>query len=556
MGRAAVCGMIAALILATASGCGGIRVREKILPRPAVSHARAQRAPQDPSPAAAIGRQAATMDLLRAMTSAWDEFGSGRDVPSAAAAEYNRALEQLLRDACGRGHLDEQGRASLVRDGFALGSGGEGMLDPARFGEFHFASDFIVRGLEHRYGAEGIGVPIFAVRRPTDEELARRTGEERFYPYWEVCPATAVLRFEPGAPPTLVLCDTLVRDRIRVAGATLPLASDLSTPTAYHFAKGQLNRYERVGMFAPQRLGVRAGLHLLHPYERGKIPVVMIHGLASSPKAWGKVVNELRGDPALRARYQFWMFMYPTGNPFNLSAAELRKQLVEVRQVVDPAQADPAFDRMVLVGHSMGGLLARMAVTESGDALWKTLSNRPIEELVATPEDRDLYRRVMFLRPLPFVRRIVFIATPHRGSRIGNQFLGRLGDSLIRLPNELQRLHDTALRQNPPEFFTDEFRNGLPSSIDLLRRGSLLLEALDRLPVGPGVSAHTIVGRLAPVPLEHSTDGVVPYASSHIAWTQSELVVPGNHSCQDDPRTIEEIRRILALHASMPPPSR
>lgn len=548
MGKLGACGLVALLIWGAASGCGGIRVREKILPRFAAAHA--------PGPPGVRGP--ATADLLPAMAAAWGEIGAPGQGESIAtrSGEYNQGLEQLLRGACRRQHFEEEGRARLAREGIAIGTGGPGLLDPSRFNEFHFASDFVVQGIEHRYGAEGLGVPMFAVRRPSDEELARRTGEERFYPYWEVYPATAVLRFAPGAPPTLVLCDTLARDQIQIGAATLPLASDLSTPTAYHFAKGKLNRYERVGLFTPQQLGVRAGLHLLHPYERGKIPVVMIHGLASSPKAWGKVVNELRGDPALRSRYQFWMFMYPSGNPFNLSAAELRKQLAEVRGVVDPGMTDPAFDRMVLIGHSMGGLLARMAATEGGDALWRTLSHRSFEELIAPPKDREMLRDVMFPHPLPFVRRIIFIATPHRGSRLGNQFIGRLGDSLIRLPNELQRIHEAALEDNPPSFFTDEFRNGLPSSIDLLRRESPLLMALDRLPIGPGVAANTIVGRLAPVPLEQSTDGVVPYASSHIDWAESECVVPGNHSCQDNPQTIAEIRRILALHVPMSVPAR
>ena len=182
------------------------------------------------------------------------------------------------------------------------------------------------------------------------------------------------------------------------------MAADLTTPTAYHFARGRLSFYERLSLFTPERLVREAGLHMLHPYERGKIPVVMIHGLGSSPMAWGRVVNELRGDPALRARYQFWIYMYPTGNPFMLSAAELRRSLVEARAPVNPDRTDPAYDRMVLVGHSMGGLLSKLVIAESGDALWRLNSHQPFDRLVANaPEDRDLLGRVFFFRPLPFV---------------------------------------------------------------------------------------------------------------------------------------------------------
>ena len=233
----------------------------------------------------------------------------------------------------------------------------EAVWSPERFDELRFAGDYVVGGMDHYYGSDGIGVPLIAVRRPTHDELDHRQGPDRFYPYWEVYPVTAVLRFEdPGTGPPvaiLELHDTLRSTHIELRGRPVPLAADLTTPTAYHFARGRLSFYERVSLFTPQRLGREAGLHMLHPYERGKVPVVMIHGLGSSPMAWGKVVNELRGDPALRDRYQFWMYMYPTGSPFVLSAAELRRSLTEAREAVDPDHTDPAYDQMVLIGHSM-----------------------------------------------------------------------------------------------------------------------------------------------------------------------------------------------------------
>ena len=180
----------------------------------------------------------------------------------------------------------------------------------------------------------------------------------------------------------LELHDTLRSTQIQTGAGLMPIAADLTTPTAYHFACGRLSSYERLSLFTPQRLVREAGLHMLQPYERGKIPVVLIHGLGSSPMSWGQVVNELRGDPALRARYQFWSYMYPTGSPFMLSAAELRRSLTEARAAVNPDQSDPAFDRMVLIGHSMGGLLSKLVISESGDALWQLNSPQPFDRLV------------------------------------------------------------------------------------------------------------------------------------------------------------------------------
>jgi pimeloyl-ACP methyl ester carboxylesterase len=470
-----------------------------------------------------------------------------------ARACYNLSVNRVLRLT--GGHVirpDPAWRETWTRRGMPVAlARGPGLWAPEYFDELRFSGDYVVRGMEHYYGRDGLGVPLIAVRKPSRQELDQREGAERFYPYLEVYPVTALLR--PGQGPDggawlFELHDALSVDAVTVGSRTSPLAADLTTPTAYHIARGRLQRYESISLLRPERLVRQAGLHMLHPYERGKIPVVMIHGLGSSPKAWGRVLNELRGDPTLRARYQCWMYMYPTGNPFLLSAVGLRKALHEARAVVDPNGTDQAYDQMVLIGHSMGGLLTRLAITDSRDALWQIISNRPVETMVAAPEDRDLLTQVFFFQPLPFVKRTVFIATPHRGSELANDVLGRVADALIRIPDPLRRSHEIVVAQNAPDFFTSQFQAGVPSSVDDLEMDDPYLAALDRLAPAPWVQAHTIVGKVGNGPLEASSDGVVPYRSSHIDWAVSERVVPRSHACQDAPETIDELRRILELH--------
>ena len=471
-----------------------------------------------------------------------------------ARSLYNRALNRFLRLAGGhRFRPDTSWLVELEHRGITISIGRDPSLwDPDRFDELRFAGDYVVCGMDHYFGSDGIGVPMMGVRRPAAEEVDHRQGPDRFYPYWEVYPVTAVLRFRASgagpAVPILELHDTLRSTQTVAGGASIPLAADLTTPTAYHFARGGLSFYERVSLFTPQRLVRETGLHMLHPYERGKIPVVMIHGLGSSPMAWGRAVNELRGDPALRARYQFWSYMYPTGNPFMLSAADLRRSLAEARDAVDPDHSDPAYDHMVLIGHSMGGLLSKLMITESGDDLWRLNSHHPFERLIAPPDVRDLLDRVFFFRPLPFVRRVVFIATPHKGSRLGNEFIGRLGDRLIRLPGPLEDAHKRLIAANPRDFFTADFLDGLPSSIDGLTFENPYLLAIDRLPRATWVRGHSIIGKVGDGALADSSDGVVPYSSAHLEWVASEKVINRIHFLQDDPETIEELRRILASH--------
>src|SRR3954469_10731838 len=154
------------------------------------------------------------------------------------------------------------------------------------------------------------------------------------------------------------------------------------------------------------------GLSILRPYRPGKIPVVLIHGLWSNPWSWARMIEDLEADAALSARYQFWTFGYSTGDPLPYSAALLRRDLDEARRKLDHDRADTAFGRMVVVGHSMGGLLAKMMVQESGTRLWQLVSERPAEDLAGDPADRDLFRSALIYKPRPEVRRVVFIATP------------------------------------------------------------------------------------------------------------------------------------------------
>jgi pimeloyl-ACP methyl ester carboxylesterase len=481
--------------------------------------------------------------------------GTTRALHEAEARKiYNFALERFLRISGGRRFLtDESWRAQFSPLGIKVAiRRDDEVWPPERFDELRFASDFVVQGMDHHFGSNGLGVPLIAARKPTIAQRESRQGADRFLPFFEVYAVTAVVRFARSGDgtrnATLELHDALRRTDISVAGRREKLATDLTTPTAYHFTHGQLERYEKISLFTPERLSREAGVHMLHPYERGKIPVIMIHGLASSPKAWGRVVNELRGDPELRGRYQFWMYMYPTGSPFVLSAAEFRQALTEARRVVDPDGTDRACDRMVLIGHSMGGLLTRLALTDGGDEFWRLSSGRPFETIKGEPEHRDLLRRVFFFKPLPFVTRAVFIATPHRGSKLGNRLIGRIADSLIKLPGPLEQAHAALVARNEPGYFTPLFLAGVPSSVDGLRLENPYLMTLDRLGMAPWVTAHSIVGKLGAGRLAESTDGVVPYTSSHVDWAASERVVPRNHACQDAPETIEELRRILFLH--------
>jgi pimeloyl-ACP methyl ester carboxylesterase len=260
------------------------------------------------------------------------------------------------------------------------------------------------------------------------------------------------------------------------------------------------------------------------------------------------MIEVLDAEAALRDRYQFWTFGYSTGDPLSYTAALLRLDLDEVRRKFDPDRSDAAFDRMVLVGHSMGGLLSKMMVQESGTRLWGLISDRPFEDLAGDQDDCDRFRRALIFKPRPEVRRVVFIATPHRGSRLDRGGLERLGTRLVRLPDPLRASYGRLLTRNGPDFFTERFRRGLPTSIDELQWQSPFLMGLDELGLAPTIMAHSIVADRREPPRVGGGDGLVPYQSAHLDGVASELLVSSGHLCQDHPTVIREVRRILMEH--------
>ena len=265
------------------------------------------------------------------------------------------------------------------------------------------------------------------------------------------------------------------------------------------------------------------GLSLLRPYQRGKTPVVFVHGLWANPWSWSRMIESLEADTALRDRYQFWTFGYSTGDPIPYSASLLRRDLEEVRQKFDPDGTDTAFVRMVLVGHSMGGLLAKMMVQESGSRLWRIISDRPVDQLEGDPDDCALFRRALIFKPRPEVRRVVFIATPHRGSRVDRGRFERLGSRLVRLPDPLRASYERLKARNGPDFFNKRFRNGLSTSIDELEWKSPFLMGLDELDIAAEIKAHSIIADRSDPPRVGGGDGLVPYESAHLDGAVSEL---------------------------------
>ena len=126
-------------------------------------------------------------------------------------------------------------------------------------------------------------------------------------------------------------------------------------------------------MLHPAAPGPKTQIYLLDPYDPNKIPVLLVHGLQSTPVAFLNLVNAIRTDPELSRRYQVWTFLYGSGTPVMFNALTLRRELEKTVRALDPHDHDFATRHIVAIGHSMGGLMVHTLVSSTGDKLWRAL---------------------------------------------------------------------------------------------------------------------------------------------------------------------------------------
>jgi len=423
----------------------------------------------------------------------------------------------------------------------------------------HFTSvaDLDVRGLQTRYRWPGIGAPLGASTEPLDREK----GYADFVEPWAKVAVTALLRIDharqqlgqPRIDATLAL---VTPDRAEAfdpgTGKPVPIEVESTANLAYTLAESPVWAQELKGFLQGAGLiDEKTQLAALAPYRPGRVPVVLVHGTASSAGRWAQMVNELSNDPRLRDRVQFWLFSYNTGNPILYSAMLLRDSLAGAVAQLDPEGKDPALRHMIVIGHSQGGLLTKLTAVDSGNVFWDGVSNKPFDQVNLSPNARAFLARSMFVEPLPFVTRVVFIATPHRGSYFAGNWLSHYAARFITFPLDVTHTVTDVMRQNP-DLATARSFGRVATAVDNMTPGSRFAKSISSLSVVPGVKAHSIIAVQGDGPVEEGHDGIVAYQSAHIDGVESELVVKSGHSCQDNPHTIEEVRRILVEHLATP----
>lgn len=483
-----------------------------------------------------------------------------------ARKKYNACIRELaahLKEAKRKGGMDEKKRLSLP---FVIEKSPYARDSNPWFYEAIFMSDEVdpTFRLRESVTVEGMGIPLAG--------LAPRGGSR---PHANVLKdngnvhtLTAILDFDRmvDGKPTLRTIPRLMNEHIFIGKNKVrqPLAANFSVPIALFWKLSDADGTELLGAFRPKKAINTMGLYFSEPYDPRKIPVVFTHGLMSGPATFANLTNRLLVDPVIRENYQFWFFGYPSGLAWTIPASRQRQALKELMQEYNPRGTSREMNNIVMVGHSMGGLITRFNNSTKPWTLMKgvfelspetfegmTLENwkKGMAPLHYDEQTLERLQNNFIFSPPQGVTRIVYMATPHRGSTFADNWIGRLGQRLIDLPSDMLEEVTRIATLSRGMFLLNplQLKDEL-TSIRQLSPNSSLVKYMSELRGSPNVPVHSIIGDRGRNDTPNSSDGVVKYHSSHLDWSASEKIVPSGHSVQDDPASAVELRRILREH--------
>jgi pimeloyl-ACP methyl ester carboxylesterase len=491
----------------------------------------------DRNPASALSRD------LDVASHAWTQL-KRNPADLQARQLYNYSVGRIASLLQATGELP---RAGAVRIGtgsntyrLTYGSDIKYVADP-RNCHFVPADELAISGKNYsrRVRRDGIGAPVL-VRSEAAIENARAQFLISDKLYYSM---TAVLEFERGQVK-LIIKDPLASDHVVINGRSYSLAADFSIGPAALLANNRPQRLGFIRMIRPEKYAYTARMVRLQPYDPNKIPVLMVHGLQDTPATWAPLLDELRTDPEINKHYQFWVYSYPSGYPFPYSAMLLRGELDRVDKTY------PNHKKIVLIGHSMGGLVSRLMVTDAKLTFWDEFFGKPPEQVPMDPADKKILEPALIFERRPEVGRVIFISTPHRGSAIASNWIGRIGVALVKLPINMVKLGASAGQYvvSADSSANKAKKLHIPTSIDTLSPQNRFVRTMNKLPIADHIPFHSIIGDRGRGDTPNSSDGVVPYWSSHLDGAQSERIVPSGHPAHQNKQGMEEVDRILRLN--------
>ena len=470
---------------------------------------------------------------IRAAEAAWRKLDAD-PADSQALGDYNFAVSRIMGTLRGSSLKPWDAPVKVGSRTLAWKRDPRPEWNPAKF-EFIPTDQLAISGkyMNERESKAGLGAPVVA-KRVADQAHELAPTPHFYYT------ATAVARFE-GSRCVISIDQPLQRETVRVGKHTYPLAADYTAPLAMMLVEMDPKELGLPRLLRPAEFADTTRIARLDPYDPDKTVVLLVHGLNSSPATWFPMINHLRKDKEVRDNYQFWFFSYPSGYPYPYSASILRQELDQAEKRY------PMRNKMVVIGHSMGGCISHLLITDSERRIWDQMFTVPPEKMEMSPDHKHILTESSIFESRPEIGRVIFISTPHRGSELADDWVGRLATRLVKLPGTLVQLGLEEARYDKPEAGAKHL-DRFPDSVDTLAPDNDFVKAVNTLPMVPGIPYHTIAGDRGRGDSPNSSDGVVPYWSSHQERAKSELIVPSHHNAQQTQEAVVEVERILKDH--------
>lgn len=296
--------------------------------------------------------------------------------------------------------------------------------------------------------------------------------------------------------------------------------------------QANIDDFSWLGFISPTQAEKRRGIFAIGAIDKDKIPLLMIHGLNSDPLIWRYLTMAILNSPKIERKFQIYHIYYPSGPPPFYTAMRTRDNLKQMIKDVNQGFKQSA----VIIGHSMGGVIAKLLATKSRNALWQATFTKAPEEVLSKKNAK--IKDIFIFEPSYENNTVFFMDTPLKGSETANTLIGSLGSALISLPNDFTQLFQQLLADISPDIITSQMRpllvNYGPNSVEVLRPGHPLMNTLYDLPLSG--ESYAIIGSSGDTHCKTKdecskiTDGVVSYDSASYQYAKEKLIVPSSHN--------------------------
>lgn len=307
--------------------------------------------------------------------------------------------------------------------------------------------------------------------------------------------------------------------------------------------QANIDDFSWLGFVSPTQAEKRRGIFAIGEIDKHKIPLFMIHGLNSDPLIWRYLTMAVLNSPTIERKFQIYHIYYPSGPPPFYTAMRTRDNLKQMIKDVNEGFNQSA----VIIGHSMGGVIAKLLATKSGNYLWQATFTKAPEEVLS--EKNAKIKDIFIFEPVYDNNTVFFMDTPLKGSETANTLIGSLGSALISLPSDFTQLFQHLLTDISPDVITSQMLpllvNYGPNSVEVLRPGHPLMNTLYDLPLSG--ESYAIVGSSGDIYCKTKdecskiTDGVVNYDSASYQYAKEKVIVPSSHNSFQTDKAIKFI---------------